>query len=137
MSESYIEACLDDLVDSLSLGLQEVLHELGKLYLEPTERQIQTLLRSGFIEVKELLKITPEGNICRVPHGQLISHEVMYRKQLLALLGHCLYRLSECHSEKVNLLIRKEGEVRLDTILKTSLEIILQEVPIKHFLCIV
>lgn len=34
MSESNVEASLHDLVDSLSLGLQEVAHEFGKLYLE-------------------------------------------------------------------------------------------------------
>lgn len=134
MSDSYIKACLDYLVHSISLGLQEVLHELGKLYLEPRERRIQTLLRSGFIEVKELFKITPEGNICRVPSGQLISHEVIHRKQLLALLSNGLNGLSECYSEEVNLLIREEGEVRLDSIPKAAEEIILHEVPIKHLL---
>jgi hypothetical protein len=34
VSESYVEASLHNLVDPLSFGLQEVAHELGKLYLE-------------------------------------------------------------------------------------------------------
>jgi hypothetical protein len=61
----------------------------------------------------------------------------MHRKELLALLGDGLNRLSECHSEKVNLLISEEGEVRLDCVPKSTLEVILQEVPIKHFLCVI
>lgn len=62
----------------------------------------------------------------------------MHRKQLLALLRDGLNRLSESHSEKVYLLIREEGVVSLDGgTLKSPLERVLQEVPIKHLLGVV